>query len=294
MISNDYLLERKLQKENPDLFTRAHDTIVVLQGALESYHSRFPDFTDHSTLHSMDVLDFSNHLLAEQVDALSPEECYVLIMSCYLHDAGMGIHQEDFKAFSKELGLDQPGKELTEAEEADIIRRYHNEFSGLYIRKYAALFDIPDNLIFPIVQVSRGHRKTDLFDEKEYPTIKLENGVIRTAALSAVIRLADEIDIAVDRNPEILFDTSRYTQQCDIDAFGTHESIRNVDIRPDNIVLVVKPKEPRFVDLIEDLAGKVQETLDYCREVADKMSDLSIFQKRILVEDWKEASDTDN
>ena len=59
-------------------------------------------------------------------------------------------------------------------------------------------------------------------------------------------------------------------------------------------MLVVKPKEPRFVDLIEDLAGKVQETLDYCREVADKMSDLSIFQKRILVEDWKEASDTDN
>ncbi|WP_205948352.1 HD domain-containing protein, partial [Pyramidobacter sp. C12-8] len=59
---------------------------------LESFLPRFPDFTDHTILHSMDVLEYCNMLIGEkQIERLSAAECYVLIMSCYLHDIGMGI-----------------------------------------------------------------------------------------------------------------------------------------------------------------------------------------------------------
>ena len=101
----------------------------------------------------------------------------------------------------------------------------------------------------------------------------------------ALLRLADEIDVGMDRNPELLFDTSRLTKQVDIDAFGTHESIRSVEVNEDAIILGAKPKEPRFVSLIETLAGKIQKTLDYCRDVAQKRSDLRITQEWVEIVD---------
>ena len=279
---NDFLLEKRLMTESPDLHKRISDTVVVLQTMLDSFLSWFPSFTDHSALHSMDVLAFCNELLGDQINNLTIQECYVLVMSCYMHDMGMGISKEDYKALSKKLKLDEYRTKHPNASDATIIRDFHNEFSGLFLMKYADFFEIPsDDLMFAIVQVSRGHRKTDLFDEKEYPDLHTPDGVVRTSYLAAMIRLADEIDVGADRNPELLFDTSTLTDQADIDAFGTHESIRTVEVAEDSIILHVKPKEPRFVGLVEDLAKKVQHTLDYCREVAEKRSELKITQKDV-------------
>nr|WP_036611967.1 hypothetical protein [Oribacterium sp. P6A1] len=70
-----------------------------------------------------------------------------------------------------------------------VIRDFHNELSGLFIRKYADLFDIPsEDLLFAIIQISRGHRKTNLFDETEYPDIQTSDGVIRTSYLAGKIQ----------------------------------------------------------------------------------------------------------
>lgn len=283
---DDYLLEMRLKEESPALHRRVTDSILVLQKMLESFQTWFPDFTDHSILHSMDVLSFSNQLLGEQVHALTVPECYALIMACYLHDAGMGVTRDNFKAFSREIDMEEYKKRSPDAGEAEIIRDFHNEFSGLFIRRYVELFDIPsEDLVFAIIQISRGHRKTDLYDEKEYPDLHTPDGVIRTPFLSALLRLADEIDVGAERNSELLFDTSKLTRQRDIDAFGTHESIREVEVTRNEIILHVKPKEPRFQGLVEKLAGKIQETLDYCRDVAEKRSDLRITQEKVVLKD---------
>ena len=280
----DFLLEKRLKEEAPELHRRITENAVVLHDMLESFLTWFPDFTDHSALHSMDVLNFCNQLLGEQVYALTMPECYALVMACYLHDIGMGIPRDSFEAFTQKLDMEEYRKKHPDAKPVKVIRDFHNELSGQFIRKYANLFDIPsEELLFAIVQISRGHRKTDLFDEAEYPDIQTPDGVIRTAYLAAVLRLADEIDVGADRNPELLFDTSTLTKQVDIDAFGTHESIRMVEVTENAIVLHVKPKEPRFKELIEELAGKIQETLDYCRNVAKERSDLRISPERVEI-----------
>lgn len=281
---HDFLLEKRLKEEAPDLHRRVKDSVVILQKMLESFFTWFPDFTDHSTLHSMDVLDYCNQLLGQQAARLTIPECYVLVMSCYLHDVGMGVTREHFEAFTKKIDFADYRLRHPKASKEKIIRDFHNEYSGLFIRRYADLFDIPsEEMLYAIIQVSRGHRKTDLYDETEYHDIKTPKGVIRTAFLSAVLRLADEIDVGVDRNPEILFDTSALTKQVDIDAFGTHESIRTVEVTKSSIILHVKPIEPRFVELVEELAGKIQNTLDYCRDVAGKRSDLRIPQEKVEI-----------
>ncbi|MBR1628438.1 MAG: HD domain-containing protein [Lachnospiraceae bacterium] len=282
---NDFLLETRLKNEAPDLHRRVADSASVLQKMLESFLTWFPDFTDHSILHSLDVLEFCNMLLGEQGSKLSIPECYALVMACYLHDIGMGVSRENFETFTNEIDFEGYKNRFPNADAAQIIRDYHNEFSGLFIQKYAELFDIPSGeMRFAIIQISRGHRKTDLYDEEEYPNLQTKDGRIRTAYLSAVMRLADEIDVGAGRNSELLFDTSKLTRRRDIDAFGTHESIREVEVATEEIILHVRPKEPRFRALVEALAGKLQETLDYCRDVAEKRSDLRITQKRIVVD----------
>ncbi|MBR0303015.1 MAG: hypothetical protein IJQ80_04125 [Clostridia bacterium] len=282
---SDYLLETKLREENEGLHRRTKDSAVVLQKMLESFLPRFPDYTDHTILHSMDVLEYSNMLLGEkQIERLSAAECYVMIMSCYLHDIGMGINQKNYEELSEKIDFGDYFATHSHAATVTIIRDFHNEYSGLFIRKYADLFDIPcEEMVFAIVQVSRGHRKTDLFNEAEYPDLTTPYGIIRTAPLAAIIRLADEIDVGADRNSELLFDSSTVETQAGIDAFGTHESIRKVEVQDDAIVLYTKPKEPRFRGLIEKLAGKVQETLDYCREAVSQRSDFCITQTAVKI-----------
>lgn len=282
---NEFMLEKRLKEEAPDLHRRMTDSVVVLQEMLNAFLTWFPDFTDHSTLHSMDVLYYCNQLLGEQVSLLTIPECYALVMACYLHDVGMGIPRDSFQDFTQKLDMEDYWRKHPDASPESVVRAFHNELSGLFIRKYQSLFDIPSQeYLFAIVQISRGHRKTDLFDKAEYPDIPTPDGVIRTAFLSALLRLADEIDVGADRNPELLFDTSNLTKQVDIDAFGTHESIPLVEVCEEAIVLHTKPKEPRFVPLIAELAGKIQETLDYCRDVADKRSDLRITQNRVEIQ----------
>ena len=282
---SDFLLESKLREENIGLHRRTKDSAVVLQKMLESFLPRFPDFTDHTILHSMDVLEYSNMLLGEeQIKRLSPAECYVLIMSCYLHDIGMGINQKNYETLSQEIDFGDYFDTHSRDDAETIIRAFHNEYSGLFIRKYAELFDIPcEEMVFAIVQVSRGHRKTDLFDESEYYDLVTPDGIIHTAFLAAVIRLADEIDIGVDRNSELLFDSSKVKGKSGVEAFGTHESIRRVEVCDDAIVLYTKPKEPKYRELIRELADKVQETLDYCREVASSRSDFRITQTEVKI-----------
>lgn len=282
----EYYIEKLLKERAQALHQRMKDSVSVFHTTLWSFLSRFPSFTDHSMLHSMDVLEFCNEIIgAGQIRALNAAECYVLIMSCYMHDTGMGISDRDYQEFSKEIDFGDYFETRSREDTAAIVRDFHNEFSGCFIRKYARLFEIPEgNIEKAVIQVSRGHRKTDLYDEAEYPLLETEWGPIDTPYLAAVLRLADEIDMASDRNPEFLYKTSNLTRQKDIEAFGVHESIRRVEVQPDRIVFYIRPKAPEFVPLIENTAEKIQKTLDYCRNAAAARSDRRITQEMITLE----------
>lgn len=285
-MSVDFMIERRLRDLSPELHQSVIDFTFTLQGMLDRFRPRFPEFTDHSILHSLDVLDYSNYIIGEeQINQLSPAECYVLIMACYLHDIGMGVGEKDYEAFARQIDFGNYFDTHDRSDTSSVVRAFHHEFSGCLIRKNAKLLEIPsEDLVFAIIQASRGHRKTDLFDPGEYPEMQTEYGVIRLPYVSAVIRLADEIDVGANRNSELLFDTSTLTIKRQIEAFGTHESILRVDVTRDKIILVVKPKSPEYVPLIETLNGKIQETLDYCRRAAQERSNLRITQIRSEIE----------
>lgn len=284
-MENDFLLEKLLRENDPILHERVRNSVFVLEHMLNAFLVRFPSFTDHSLLHSLDVLNFCNEIIGAKTAAeLSMGEIYVIIMSAYLHDIGMGISDEEYHEFSAHEAFAEYFRLNENPDDATVVRTFHNEFSGMFIKKYAGLFDIPsEELLFAIIQSARGHRKTDLYDEEEYPELSTEYGVIRTAYTSAIIRLADEIDVASERNPELLFDRTSYDDESSRIAFGSHESIRRVEVTKDAITLHTRPIAEEFVAVIEELAEKIQETLDYCRDVVEKRTDLILTQKDVLI-----------
>ena len=45
-----------------------------------------------------DEWDYIQTIIADSMYDLSIPECYVLVMSCYLHDIGMGVSRSNFKS----------------------------------------------------------------------------------------------------------------------------------------------------------------------------------------------------
>ena len=284
----DFEMERRLYRLSPDLHARFRSAVFALQHVLTNYKLIFPEYTDHSSLHSLTVIDFCNRLIGDQLDRMDADELYVLLAACYFHDTGMGVTMKDYELFSREIDFRDYFETHSRENYPVTIRDFHHEFSGLFIRKYADIFDIPSGAhCHAIIQVVRGHRKTDLMDEKEYPVeFLLPNGnAVCLPYLSALIRLSDEIDVAASRNPILLYDIESLTDETQIIENKKVRAVRRLEIREDSFVLYVDPSEREILRHLYEMVSKMQKTLDTCRAAVLGRTPHVITQQRVeLVE----------
>jgi len=286
-MSYDYQMETKLSKESPELHSIFTNNVLCCQSLLQNYKMIFPTFTDHSMLHSMEVIAFCNELIGDQIDKINADEIFVLLMAAYLHDSGMGVSSSDFEHFSKEINeVTLYRKGNPDVPSTKIIRKFHHEFSGRFVRKYAPLFDIPsEEHLFAIIQVCRGHRKTDLNNEKDYPsTVTLQNGnVIHVAYIAALIRLADELDIAADRNIDFLYDINSIDNHESLLEFKKHLAIKKLLFREDHMELLVDYSDEEIREELHDQFFKLNDTLERCVDVIRNRSPFNILQTSIKI-----------
>jgi len=280
---HDFLMEKRLRTLDPDLHRRFTDATLALQHTLSHYQRLFPEFPDHSLLHSMSVVNFCNALIGrEQIEMLNADEIYVLLMGCYLHDVGMGISRKDYEVFKHEIDCETYFLKHPEASIERLVRDNHHEFSALFIRKYANLLEIPtQEHLFCIVQIARGHRRTNLFDQDEYPAAyQLPNdNTVCLPYLSALIRLADEIDVTAERNPSLLYDIEALTDERDIYFSRLNEAVPMLHISPEGFTMDVKTDDEQIYAGLLTVREKMQETLDLCRSVTMERTAYRITQK---------------
>lgn len=282
----DFLLERKLKEIDPGLHQRFSDTVFALQQILSNYKLIFPDFTDHTELHSLNIIEFCNNLIGEQIDKLNADEMYVLLLGCYFHDTGMGISHADFDEFSKQINFGNYFETHSRDNYPEIVRNFHHEFSGLFLRKYEKFFEFPsEEHLFAIIQISRGHRKTDLNDEKEYPiNLKVPNGhTICLPYLSALVRLADEIDITASRNSKAIYDLNKIVKEIDLIEFMKHEAVRSLEITDKAFIVGIKSDDQKIIEGLNILVSKMKKTLDYCRSVVNNRTSFIITQGDVII-----------
>lgn len=287
MKNYDFSLERRLKELDPYLHSLFVDTVFSLQQILSNYQLIFPLFTDHTELHSLNIIEFCNKLIADQVDKLNADEIYCILLGCYFHDTGMGVSRGDFEEFSKQIDFGNYFETHSRDNYPEIVRNFHNEYSGLFIKKYARFFEFPSEAhMFAIIQISRGHRKTDLFDKKEYPvSLMTPNGnTICLPYLSALVRLADEIDVTASRNSEAIYDLSKIVEEVHLIEFMKHEAVRGLEIKEEEFVMYVKTDDEKILKSLSVLAEKMKKTLDECRKVVNEETPYRISQETIRIE----------
>ena len=264
-------IERRLARLSPELHSRYRDCVVISQRMLTRYENYFPDFTDHTVLHTLDILELCNQLIGEQLERLSAEELYVLMMGALFHDVGMGVF---------------PAPEGDTAR-AWAVRDHHQELSGLFLKKYGPILDLPnENYLHAVIQVSRGHRKTDLLDEAGYPPrFEVEPGkTVYLPYLAALLCLADELDIAAGRNISFLYNVERMPSPRDRREFRKHMAIHRVDLEPERVVVHARTEDPEIRAGVRELCAKLLDKLLLCRRVAAERSPFVITQAGVVLD----------
>lgn len=286
MPNYDFLLEHRLKELNSEFAYRHTCCMSLFEQMLKKFLAVFPTFTDHTLLHTLSVTNISNQLLRENVRKLNASEIYIYLMACALHDIGMGVSDKDIDSFIDASGLRGYVNDHPEISKPNLIRKFHNDFSSQFVKKYWELLEIPsEQYANAIAEVGRGHRKTDLMDEALYPTdYDLGDGqCANLALLAALIRLCDELDIASDRNPDLLYDTETMEgmSEKDVFEFSKHDAIHTVNFSEDSIVVIADTDKADIADGVMEAIRTVKETLEYCLSVIQERSDFYIDCKRI-------------
>ena len=270
--NKSFALEYRLRELEPELHKRFTDCVFALQRILSNYKLIFPEYTDHTEMHSVAVIDFCRILIGNQLEKLNKDEIYVLLLGCYFHDTGMGITKKDFDEFSKKIDFGDYFTRKPDVTMPEQIRDFHNEYSGMFVRKYADFFEFPSREhLEAVIQLSRGHRKTNLMDENAYP-IDLytpKGGDICVPYLASLIRLADEIDITSARSPVMLYDLESMVDEKKIGEHLRHRAIHELRITEDEFVVIYDGSNETINKKVEELAVKMNQTLKMCRDAVN-------------------------
>ena len=282
----DFALEKRLRSLDKKLHKKFTSLVFSMQYILKRYQMVFPTFTDHTMVHSLNVIEFCNRIIGEQINNMNADEIYVLLLSCYLHDTGMGISMKEYVEFSKNIDFKDFFASHDKKDIPLIIRSFHHEFSGQFIKKYASFLEIPsDEHVFAIVQTCRGHRKVDLEDINEYPVeYALENGnAICLPYLSALLRLADEIDVTSARNCLIDYDLNTLND-IDLLEFSKHEAVRDLKVTDKEFIVLAKTDDEELLKALHKMVEKMQSTLDLCRHAVNIRTKFSITQEKVILQ----------
>jgi anti-anti-sigma factor len=266
-MTTDFLAENTLEKLSPELHKRYSDCVSAADSLLGRYLNNFPTFTDHSLLHSIEVANISNYLISNHISKLCAEELYVLLMAALLHDVGMGYNAEELDkrnvlGYAEYLETN-PGKTVQ-----DYIRVHHNDLSALFVLENWRECGIPDEkFAAAIAEAGRGHRKTDLTDRTLYPTaLALGGGAVNLAFLTAVIRIADELDISAERNLLMHFAGFVMGNQADVVEFQKHSLISST-FSGEKIIVKGETNSIKAFDDLTVMCNKIQETLNHCQSI---------------------------
>ncbi len=281
--NTDFICEKRLFELDKELHERYRSSVFAIERLLMNYKTVFPFYTNHSFEHSEQVINYCNIIAGrENVFRMNADELYILLMGACLHDVGMGISVHDIYETKGNIpDVVKYEKEHSFTTQSELARKFHQEFGAQFVIKYARLLEIPEEYVYPICQVIRGHRKTNLFDTKAYsPCFHLQNGgIINLQYISALIKFADELDITADRN--LLFDytkTDKRWSEKQVICYQCHEAIKRLAVVEDCLVLYFSAKN-------DDIRAKIMETESKVIKTFEEFCKIVELQKdRILVQ----------
>ena len=200
-------LNKLLENKDPALHARLSHIETISRALLCYTQGKFPYYTPHDFSHSLTVEENLNWIIPDDIkNSMNNFELFFLIVSAWLHDWGMiGDASEDPKE----------------------IRDIHHIRTEEFFESLYDKVGLSINEARIIGKISKGHRKINLYSP-EYNNTSFSSGkIIRVRFLSALLRLADEVDITFSRTPEIIYYSINPTDKAE-EEFRKHLSISGV------------------------------------------------------------------
>lgn len=95
---------------------------------------------------------------------------------------------------------------------------------------------------------------------------------------------ADEIDVAAERNPILLYDLEALTDEKQIMENKKLKAVHSLRVTEKRFILTVDPVEEDVLRQIERVAEKMKETLDDCRAALRGRTPYVITQEEVVIE----------
>ena len=139
--------------------------------------------------------------------------------------------------------------------------------------------------MWAIIEIARGHRKTPLLDERQYPpAFEVPGGsTICLPYLAALIRLCDEIDVTASRNSALLYDLESFTEETSVLEHKKHQAVKELIVSRDAFIMVVMTQEEDVMEGLIRMKEKMQQTLDDCRQAVTGRTPFVITQEKVLI-----------
>lgn len=216
---NNIGLYKKLLKDTNNAVARKYAGILVpisddLNQLLEYVKKNYPNFPDHGFQHSLRILNYISILLGNDIEELTPTECFCIILTAFFHDTAMAEYTE---------------------RDTEKVRKEHHLLSYKVIEEYfnekLILLEERDRIKSVVEFACKAHGM-DLYDfqkDKSFNLVDTINGDrVRYSLLGYLIRIGDLMDLEQERTNSFIL--SKFEETYTTESFNHNIRNRKVQI----------------------------------------------------------------
>ena len=249
------------------LYGNYRDNCTVVQRMLEKYKKLYPNISDYSIMHFIDIAEFCDMIMDKQkLENLNEDECYCLLSAALFAHIGFGLNQEIMNRYVDKLGIQKQAEELTFF---PVMSKYHVLFSACLLEEYGDIFEFPSDLHkYAIIRMLHfiGENGTAPVQLEEALVLNNQN-VIRLKELAAVLAVGNQLAELKNANIDLSYDKFDKYNSEEIVGFVERNVVRSIKVKDGKLVIEAGGSDSAYtlierkVNLIIDNFGKIVSSL---------------------------------
>ena len=256
-----------LLAKSKKLYGNYRDNCTVVQRMLEKYKKLYPNISDYSIMHFIDIAEFCDMIMDKQkLENLNEDECYCLLSAALFAHIGFGLNQEIMNRYVDKLGIQKQAEELTFF---PVMSKYHVLFSACLLEEYGDIFEFPSDLHkYAIIRMLHfiGGNGTAPVQLEEALVLNNQN-VIRLKELAAVLAVGNQLAELKNANIDLSYDKFDKYNSEEIVGFVERNVVRSIKVKDGKLVIEAGGSDSAYtlierkVNLIIDNFGKIVSSL---------------------------------
>ena len=226
-----------LLTKSKKLYENYRDNCTVVQRMLEKYKKIYPNISDYSIMHFIDIAEFCDLIMdRKKLEGLNEDECYCLLLAALFAHTGFGLNQEIMNRYINRLGIQKQTQSLTFLQ---IMSKYHVLFSACLIEEYGDIFEFPSEkhkyAITSMLYFIGGN--SDDINQLEEILVLDNKNTVRLKDLAAVLVVGNQLAELKNINPDLDYeDFDKYNSE-EIVGFVERNVVRSISVKNGKLVI---------------------------------------------------------